>query len=61
MGKKEVSLFTYEEYVWAIAVVMSRQNVVPVDHHQEFALIPLWDLFNHSEDSTEVLFFLFTF
>ncbi|KAJ1565361.1 Histone-lysine N-methyltransferase setd3 [Nowakowskiella sp. JEL0078] len=43
--------FTYSAFRWAVAVIMTRQNPIPVisgDHvDRHFALIPLYDMFNH--------------
>eukprot|EP01094_Clydonella_sp_ATCC50884_P013692 TRINITY_DN2396_c0_g1_i2.p1 TRINITY_DN2396_c0_g1~~TRINITY_DN2396_c0_g1_i2.p1 ORF type:complete len:471 (-),score=121.92 TRINITY_DN2396_c0_g1_i2:36-1448(-) len=41
------SRFTLEQYQWAKACVLSRQNAVPIDGQMELALIPVWDLMNH--------------
>eukprot|EP00899_Mesostigma_viride_P002612 jgi/Mesvir1/12351/Mv00534-RA.1 len=48
----DISWFTFEQYRWAVSVVMSRQNellipIVPGDAARRLALIPLFDLFNH--------------
>jgi len=43
--------FTWEEFSWAAAVVMSRQNALPVEcpvyGRSALSLVPLFDLFNH--------------
>eukprot|EP00048_Salpingoeca_helianthica_P003029 m.63080 g.63080 ORF g.63080 m.63080 type:complete len:459 (-) comp12448_c0_seq1:21-1397(-) len=44
--------FTFDDFRWAVATVMSRQNQIPVGGTDEapvfsLALIPVWDLFNH--------------
>jgi hypothetical protein len=63
--------FTYEGYRWAVGVVLSRQNEVPVaapagesaassssaaapDTVNVIALIPVWDLLNHSDACQKV-------
>eukprot|EP01134_Creolimax_fragrantissima_P001641 CFRG1641T1 len=38
----------YKDFKWAISVVMTRQNQVPINGKPCMALIPLWDLSNHS-------------
>ncbi|CAH1261882.1 SETD3 [Branchiostoma lanceolatum] len=49
--------FTFDEYRWAVSTVMTRQNQVPTSdgRHLITALIPMWDMCNHSngEFSTE--------
>lgn len=42
--------FTFEFYCWAVSCVMTRQNLVPqgANGETESALIPLWDMANHS-------------
>lgn len=47
--KKDLAMFTYEEYRWAVGIVMSRQNYVPVNGTPQICLIPLWDMLNHDE------------
>ncbi|KAL6076438.1 Histone-lysine N-methyltransferase setd3 [Balamuthia mandrillaris] len=56
-----VANFTWEEFIWAMSAVMSRQNNIPLtplndkqpqalhqlSRQQEFALIPAWDMCNH--------------
>ena len=44
-------VFTYEEYCWAVSTVMTRQNaVVSCDGSGTTpALIPLWDMCNHTD------------
>lgn len=41
--------FTYDDYRWAVATVMTRQNQIPMPDGSKmtFALIPLWDMCNH--------------
>ncbi|XP_075233927.1 SET domain containing 3 [Lycorma delicatula] len=42
-------VFTYEQYRWAVSTVMTRQNFVPgVGSGMVNALIPMWDICNHS-------------
>ena len=46
--------FTFDDYRWAVSVVMTRQNQVPVSGPPEkpvlgFGLIPIWDMLNHAE------------
>lgn len=42
--------FTFVEYCWAVSTVMTRQNTIPSENgdHMINALIPLWDLCNHT-------------
>lgn len=47
--KRQTAGFTYEEYRWAVGIVMSRQNFIPVDGKPNICLIPIWDLLNHDE------------
>ena len=48
-------MFTYEEYRWAVGIVMSRQNYVPVNGTPQICLIPLWDMLNHDEGVVRIL------
>jgi hypothetical protein len=41
--------FSFDEYLWAMGAVLSRQNVLPIGGKSVLALIPLWDMLNHSE------------
>lgn len=44
------SEFTYDDFIWAVSCVMSRQNEIPSKPtlpSPTLALIPLWDLCNH--------------
>ncbi|XP_054264332.1 actin-histidine N-methyltransferase-like [Macrosteles quadrilineatus] len=43
-------VFTYEQYRWAVSTVMTRQNFIPSADGSSMvnALIPLWDMANHS-------------
>ncbi|XP_055351953.1 actin-histidine N-methyltransferase-like [Paramacrobiotus metropolitanus] len=49
--KKFASLFTFELFRWALDVVMTRSNAVPVPGLNEpiIALIPLLDIINHGK------------
>nr|XP_006632323.2 PREDICTED: histone-lysine N-methyltransferase setd3 [Lepisosteus oculatus]XP_015206038.1 PREDICTED: histone-lysine N-methyltransferase setd3 [Lepisosteus oculatus] len=42
--------FTYDDYRWAVSSVMTRQNQIPTEDgsHVTLALIPLWDMCNHT-------------
>ena len=42
--------FYYVDFVWAVSCVMSRQNEIPLKDGKEttLALIPLWDMCNHT-------------
>ena len=42
--------FYYDDFVWAVSAVMSRQNEIPHEREEtqsKLALIPLWDMCNH--------------
>ncbi|CAI8011897.1 Actin-histidine N-methyltransferase [Geodia barretti] len=42
--------FYYDDFVWAVSAVMSRQNEIPHERDEtqsKLALIPLWDMCNH--------------
>lgn len=41
--------FFYDDFVWAVSAVMSRQNEIPQKDVKlsQLALIPLWDMCNH--------------
>ena len=44
--------FCYRDFCWAVASVTTRQNKVPLkgdDGSHDLALIPLWDMCNHTE------------
>jgi len=44
------SNFTFLEYIWAVSVLLTRQNEIPYfQDKKQFALIPLWDMINHEE------------
>ncbi|XP_063295481.1 actin-histidine N-methyltransferase [Pelobates fuscus] len=42
--------FTFDDYRWAVSSVMTRQNQIPTEDgtHVTLALIPLWDMCNHT-------------
>ncbi|XP_049684883.1 actin-histidine N-methyltransferase isoform X2 [Accipiter gentilis] len=42
--------FTYDDYRWAVSSVMTRQNQIPTEDGSRvtLALIPLWDMCNHT-------------
>ncbi|XP_028422149.1 LOW QUALITY PROTEIN: actin-histidine N-methyltransferase [Perca flavescens] len=42
--------FTFEDYRWAVSSVMTRQNQIPTEDGSRIilALIPLWDMCNHT-------------
>lgn len=42
--------FTFDDYRWAVASVMTRQNQIPTEdgNRVTLALIPLWDMCNHT-------------
>ena len=42
--------FYFEDFVWAVSSVMTRQNEIPIrdGRTSALALIPLWDLGNHT-------------
>jgi histone-lysine N-methyltransferase SETD3 len=45
-----INAFTWDEFIWAMSAVGSRQNQVPQRGHNalsEYALIPAWDMCNH--------------
>lgn len=43
--------FSYDDYIWAVSTVMTRQNLIPGEDGSStiYALIPLWDMCNHEE------------
>ncbi len=51
MNSKILTLnsFKLREYIWALNVMMTRQNEVPIDGVPKVALIPLWDMMNHQD------------
>jgi hypothetical protein len=38
---------SFNSFLWAWSILMTRQNVVPVDGVDQLALIPVWDMCNH--------------
>ncbi|KAI0563802.1 histone-lysine N-methyltransferase setd3 [Gracilaria domingensis] len=40
-------VLTFRNFVWALSVVMTRQNALPSTDPPTLALVPLWDLCNH--------------
>lgn len=42
-----VKEFSFTRYLWAVSVVMTRQNEIPTDP-RSLALVPIWDLCNHA-------------
>ncbi|KAM3595000.1 uncharacterized protein V6R79_016896 [Siganus canaliculatus] len=42
--------FTFDDYRWAVSTVMTRQNQIPTEDGSQvtLALIPLWDMCNHT-------------
>lgn len=49
-GKLPIKNFCYDDYRWAVSTVMTRQNQIPSTNSDEMdtALIPLWDMCNHT-------------
>ncbi len=46
----EANKFYFKDYLWAMSIVMSRQNEIPIDTEStQLALIPVWDMCNHVE------------
>ncbi|XP_028994828.1 actin-histidine N-methyltransferase [Betta splendens] len=43
-------MFTFDDYRWAVSSVMTRQNQIPTEDGSRvtLALIPLWDMCNHT-------------
>ena len=52
---KKLATFTFEEYRWAVGIVMSRQNLVPVQGKSQICLVPLWDMINHDEGEVRLM------
>ena len=53
------SNFRYDEFLWAVSCVRSRQNQIPSvvgQHSMSLALIPLWDLCNHKNGGITTFF-----
>ncbi|CAN8073322.1 unnamed protein product [Agarophyton chilense] len=50
-------ILTFKNFVWALSVVMTRQNALPSTDPPTLALVPLWDLCNHEPGhfTTQVL------
>ena len=50
--------FYFQDFVWAVSSVMSRQNEIPLGISQgtTLALIPLWDFANHTEGHMTTFF-----
>ncbi|XP_015176838.1 PREDICTED: histone-lysine N-methyltransferase setd3 isoform X1 [Polistes dominula] len=44
-------MFAYDDYIWAVSTVMTRQNLIPSEDGSSMihALIPMWDMCNHEE------------
>ncbi|KAI4495742.1 hypothetical protein M0802_008365 [Mischocyttarus mexicanus] len=44
-------IFSYDDYIWAVSTVMTRQNLIPSEDGSSMihALIPMWDMCNHEE------------
>ncbi|XP_077394469.1 actin-histidine N-methyltransferase isoform X5 [Festucalex cinctus] len=47
--------FTFDDYRWAVSSVMTRQNQIPTEDGSQVtqALIPLWDMCNHTNGLSE--------
>eukprot|EP01083_Nonionella_stella_P197946 727275_1 len=62
LSKTDMKLFTFQEFQWACAVVMSRQNRIPIPGTPEdapefeLALIPAWDMCSHSDGELMTFF-----
>jgi hypothetical protein len=53
--------FSYQDFIWAIAAVATRQNNVPSMFSPGvtvLALIPAWDMSNHAEGQVGGVYFL---
>lgn len=51
--------FLYDDFIWAVSCVMSRQNEIPSKPGHlspTLALIPLWDLCNHKSGHISTFF-----
>ncbi|XP_031572761.1 actin-histidine N-methyltransferase-like [Actinia tenebrosa] len=49
--------FTFDDFRWAVSTVMTRQNQVPISDTENIkALIPMWDMCNHSNGTIETGF-----
>lgn len=44
-------VFSYDDYIWAVSTVMTRQNLIPSEDGTTMihSLIPMWDMCNHEE------------
>jgi len=54
-----ITTFTYEEFLWAMSVVQSRQNLLKLGDkpgEYDIGLIPVWDLFNHANGEISTSF-----
>lgn len=52
VAKNLCKYMTYNEYRWAVSTIMTRQNSIPsalAPNSMVTALIPLWDMCNHTE------------
>jgi len=55
-----VASFTWEEFVWATSVAMTRQNVLPLQQGTlNYVLIPAWDMCNHDVGEVRCVFAIF--
>eukprot|EP00049_Salpingoeca_infusionum_P022395 m.6507 g.6507 ORF g.6507 m.6507 type:complete len:475 (+) comp5162_c0_seq1:61-1485(+) len=48
----DIEQFTFDDYLWAVSAVMTRQNKIPVRDEEgnvkwTICLVPFWDLMNH--------------
>jgi hypothetical protein len=55
-----IDTFTFDNFIWAVSTVMTRQNALPAIDPTEppmLALVPAWDMMNHDvgEQTTSVL------
>jgi len=54
-----ITAFTYEEFLWAMSVIQSRQNLLKLGDkpgEYDIGLIPVWDLFNHTNGEISTSF-----
>lgn len=56
MKEVDINKFTFEEFKWALSIVMSRQNQIPFEGKNLFALIPAWDMCNHTHGEITTFF-----
>ena len=49
---------TFAEFRWAVAIVMTRQNHIPLEKGNglDLVLIPVWDMCNHSDGEITTFF-----